>query len=66
MLAMSQKLRKTQTARASRAPYFQGSWSWYFSQNQSAADQKHACKSSRRALFYIFQNSEILIPVTFH
>ena len=42
------------------------SWNWYFSPHQSAVDQKHECKSSRRAVLYIFQNVDILILVTFH
>ena len=62
----SKKLRKPQTVRASRAPYFQDPWNFYFSTNQSALHQKHERKSSRRAVLYIFQNIEIWILITFH
>ena len=55
------KLRKTQKARASPVPYFQGSWNCLTSANQYFVDQKHERKIAIE-LYYIhciFQNIEI-------
>ena len=38
----------------------------FFSPNQFVVDQKHERNSSPRAVFYIFQNIDISMMVTFH
>ena len=65
-LKFSKNCEKPQTARASRAPWFQGSWNSLFDPDQSVVDQKHERKSSSRGVLYIFQNIGIWILVTFH
>ena len=47
-------LKNVKKARASRAPYFRGSWNCFISPNQSVVDQKHEGKSSHGAVLYIF------------